>query len=180
MQDLARAREFVSGWFQKMLESAMSGSATAINQVSQKTRNIRTWTHWDLRPGMQCHHNTRPRLDALPRWIHCADRPRLIHCIGPATHNYPSTCGLVAMTSASHAEGRQLDPGQVYECCHIWNCSVMDSWHHPPPWRSWLGYAALTAQLNDRDRCVPGGIAPQSGKSVPTILRQTLRRGQEP
>ena len=24
-----------------------------------------------------------------------------------------STCGLVAMTSASHAEGRQLDPGQV-------------------------------------------------------------------
>ena len=27
---------------------------------------------------------------------------------------YPSTCGLVAMTSASHAEGRQFDPGQVY------------------------------------------------------------------
>ena len=34
-----------------------------------------------------------------------------------------STCGLVAMTSASHAEGRQFDPGQVYffhssaQCC---------------------------------------------------------------
>jgi hypothetical protein len=27
---------------------------------------------------------------------------------------YISTCGLVAMTSASHAEGRQFDPGQVY------------------------------------------------------------------
>ena len=27
-----------------------------------------------------------------------------------------STCGLVAMTSAQHAEGRQFDPGQVY-CC---------------------------------------------------------------
>ena len=27
------------------------------------------------------------------------------------------TCGLVAMTSASHAEGRQFDPGQVY-CFH--------------------------------------------------------------
>ena len=26
----------------------------------------------------------------------------------------PSTCGLVAMTSASHAEGRQFNPGQVY------------------------------------------------------------------
>ena len=25
-----------------------------------------------------------------------------------------STCGLVAMTSAPHVEGRQLDPGQVY------------------------------------------------------------------
>ena len=25
-----------------------------------------------------------------------------------------STCGLVAMTSASHAAGRQPDPGQVY------------------------------------------------------------------
>ena len=25
-----------------------------------------------------------------------------------------STCGLVAMTSAQHAEGRQFDPGQVY------------------------------------------------------------------
>ena len=25
-----------------------------------------------------------------------------------------STCGLVAMTSAPHAEGRQLEPGQVY------------------------------------------------------------------
>ena len=26
---------------------------------------------------------------------------------------FSSTCGLVAMTSASHAEGRQFDPGQV-------------------------------------------------------------------
>ena len=29
-------------------------------------------------------------------------------------HISQSTCGLVAMTSASHAEGRQFDPGQVY------------------------------------------------------------------
>ena len=27
---------------------------------------------------------------------------------------YNSTCGLVAMTSASHAEGRQFNPGWVY------------------------------------------------------------------
>ena len=30
------------------------------------------------------------------------------------TSDSTSTCGLVAMTSASYAEGRQLDPGQVY------------------------------------------------------------------
>ena len=28
-----------------------------------------------------------------------------------------STCGLMAMTSAQHAEGRQFDPGQVYKQC---------------------------------------------------------------
>jgi hypothetical protein len=32
----------------------------------------------------------------------------------PGLHDEHSTCGLVAMTSASHAEGRQFDPGQVY------------------------------------------------------------------
>ena len=32
----------------------------------------------------------------------------------PDSHISRSTCGLVAMTSASHAEGRQFDPGQVY------------------------------------------------------------------
>ena len=35
-------------------------------------------------------------------------------------HSHQSTCGLVAMTSASHAEGRQFDPGQVYaSCCKL-------------------------------------------------------------
>ena len=31
-----------------------------------------------------------------------------------STDKKSGTCGLVAMTSASHAEGRQFDPGQVY------------------------------------------------------------------
>ena len=35
-----------------------------------------------------------------------------------------STCGLVAMTSASHAEGRQFDPGQVY----VLNCVQLQRW----------------------------------------------------
>ena len=42
-------------------------------------------------------------------------------CIWIAAFNLQScTCGLVAMTSASHAEGRQFDPGQVY-FCHCWS-----------------------------------------------------------
>ena len=35
-------------------------------------------------------------------------------------HGLRSTCGLVAMTSASHAEGRQFDPGQVYGVSILW------------------------------------------------------------
>ncbi len=31
--------------------------------------------------------------------------------------NMASTSGLVAMTSASHAEGRQFNPGEVYTQC---------------------------------------------------------------
>ena len=38
--------------------------------------------------------------------------------VGPVREQARSTCGLVAMTSASHAEGRQFDPGQVYDHLH--------------------------------------------------------------
>ena len=37
----------------------------------------------------------------------------LVCCLFPHPRSQ-GTCGLVAMTSASHAEGRQFDPGQVY------------------------------------------------------------------
>ena len=40
-----------------------------------------------------------------------------------------STCGLVAMTSASHAEGRQFDPGQVYIPYGLWQGSCVSSKH---------------------------------------------------
>ena len=36
------------------------------------------------------------------------------HALLLAKRQNRSTCGLVAMTSAPHAEGRQFDPGQVY------------------------------------------------------------------
>ena len=40
---------------------------------------------------------------------------RLVLSLCALKHAIPNgTCGLVAMTSASHAEGRQFDPGQVY------------------------------------------------------------------
>ena len=35
--------------------------------------------------------------------------------MGKPQMNKHGTSGLVAMTSASHAEGRQFDPGQVYD-----------------------------------------------------------------
>ncbi len=35
-----------------------------------------------------------------------------------------STCGLVAMTSAPHAEGRQFDPGQVYFVATTMRCAA--------------------------------------------------------
>ena len=43
-------------------------------------------------------------------------RPRVRVCgafLGAVLAFHKSTCGLVAMASAPHAEGRQLDPGQV-------------------------------------------------------------------
>ena len=40
--------------------------------------------------------------------------PRVNFYNAPGKQCSQSTCGLVAMTSASHDEGRQFDPGQVY------------------------------------------------------------------
>ena len=44
------------------------------------------------------------------------------------------TCGLVAMTSASHAEGRQFDPGQVYLQWHLHDCRHMLFDGSEPEW----------------------------------------------
>ena len=43
----------------------------------------------------------------------------MFSCIVYARKIGQSTCGLVAMTSASHAEGRQFDPGQVYALTRV-------------------------------------------------------------
>ena len=42
--------------------------------------------------------------------------------------DFQSTCGLVAMTSVSHAEGRQFDPGQVY-----WSVPTLYALLYRPP-----------------------------------------------
>ena len=49
---------------------------------------------------------------SMPSGLHV----HLRRCHAPS--ELPSTCGLVAMASASHAEGRQFDPGQVYPSSH--------------------------------------------------------------
>ena len=45
---------------------------------------------------------------------HCGIGTRLCVSFRAQAQLLRRTCGLVAMTSASHAEGRQFDPGQVY------------------------------------------------------------------
>ena len=44
-------------------------------------------------------------------------------------HSFHGTSGLVAMTSASHAEGRQFDPGLVY---FSKKCMFASSWYTQP------------------------------------------------
>ena len=72
-----------------------SAAAIPIQAVSS-----RTWNH----AGCMCHNQHGPTT---------LDRPGLAHVSLAGQCLITSTCGLVAMTSASHAEGRQLDPGQV-------------------------------------------------------------------
>jgi hypothetical protein len=43
----------------------------------------------------------------------CAAQALAVNVATTQSSSTPSTCGLVAMTTASHAEGRQFDPGQV-------------------------------------------------------------------
>ena len=70
-----------------------------------------------------CHHvspktiHTPAGEDGLPRmsrWPHRGQQRAWHAQLACDSHIVVSTCGLVAMTSASHAEGRQFDPGQVY------------------------------------------------------------------
>ena len=51
------------------------------------------------------------------------------------------TCGLVAMTSASHAEGRQFDPGQVYALSN----KDANSWSSVP----WQKHPPLSLSIGD-------------------------------
>ena len=51
--------------------------------------------------------------------MHTSEADTEVFCVqkktmGDTNRVLQSTCGLVAMTSAQHAEGRQFDPGQVY------------------------------------------------------------------
>ena len=64
----------------------------------------------------------------------------------------PGTCGLVAMTSAQHAEGRQFDPGQVY----IVGLQLQPSMRaHVPVLRFGLqgGVLGMEPQGNKVERC---------------------------
>ena len=83
----------------------------------------------------------------------------------PAARTFATcTCGLVAMTSASHAEGRQFDPGQVYYYAPRPRCAPIenDGWQA----RVCDGNSAVHARKTshrpspDRQRCNRRGPPP--------------------
>ena len=75
---------------------------TAIEEQAKKGKGqVAGGVGWDIRIGPW---------DVLPQWFLVKGKSVL----SMPTHQ--STHGLVAMTSASHAEGRQFDPGWVYLC----------------------------------------------------------------
>ena len=71
----------------------------------------------------QCHCARCPRLQRRAPRSHTAAKASTMHAAGfllryvHELHVFHSTRGLVAMTSALHAEGRQFDPGRVYLTC---------------------------------------------------------------
>ena len=79
-----------------------------------------------MKRGMRCTNGTHGavvstvrgyKLEVKGAWVQtqCKHRLCLMLCFMITQPQMEmSTCGLVAMTSASHAEGRQFDPGQVY------------------------------------------------------------------
>ena len=67
-------------------------------------------------PTVRCAHSTtkRERSVRVPRQL-------FMFAVGNSDQNHEQgTHGLVAMTSAQHAEGRQLDPGWVYVVCNVY------------------------------------------------------------
>ena len=97
-----------------------------------------------------------------------------------------STCGLVAMTSAPHAEGRQVDPGQVYSACigdmhpkdrkTNWRPSEFQTSHEPldhkdnkSDWACSLGRAACCRQ------CGANGVTDRRADGTPTRRTHTTR-----
>ena len=100
---------------------------------------------------------------------------------------YPqSTCGLVAMTSASHAEGRQFDPGQVYgswqnmsvigRARYLCQNSTRASLH-----RKWALARALNICLGEADAGSVGNSCRDSAASrlrLAVVLPRLLRNSQ--
>ena len=89
-----------------------------------------------------------PARAGAPSW--CCSCENKLREVGHSADHITSTCGLVAMTSASHAEGRQFDPGQVYTL--FWaaweKCTCMLG--------SMLGQASTPAICWRHDGSLPG------------------------
>ena len=97
---------------QKLLgKSKASQNATLKNFTTINSRK-RSWKRWRQRRASR---ELVLAVTALAVRTNLS-RPRVLamECRLMRRSCSTGTCGLVAMTSASHAEGRQFDPGQVY------------------------------------------------------------------
>ena len=86
-----------------------------------------------------------------------------------------STCGLVAMTSASHAEGRQFDPGQVYLR------TLIPASLPPPAGRRHCGHVIACAPRSQAcEPCREGVCAVQLHQCQAAIAQLAARRSHNP
>ena len=86
---------------------------------TQRHRDTDTQRHRDTETQRHRDTETRRHTDRHRHWDggrgqHLVPYPPRVTVGDLGFWPFQSTCGLVAMTSASHAEGRQFDPGQVY------------------------------------------------------------------
>ncbi len=103
------------------LNNARKDQIVVSHPLSMQEARVQSPVCPDYGHSSVCHLHPRTLRGFLPVNAHakgrggaCARRASGGDCTRRLARVLRGTCGLVAMMSASHAEGRQFDPGQVY------------------------------------------------------------------